>query len=341
MKNIFTLILFSIILFACKKEDEAFKDAFVEPDFPVEKTANWMQDLIAEYPSKNITLKDICVPRAHDAGMYEVNDCFAGNACNTQTQHLSMNNMLEAGVRMFDVRPTYKNGVFWTYHKTQCGGFGCDGVLLADLLTDTKNYLETHNELVVLDISQFCDISYNNADFLSFVNDKLGNLIYKETIPQTVDFINRPLSEILSESNVSGKVVLKMNHVTENKSLGYFNYNYVPVVGSYANKYIFEEMKADQLTKFLAYDTSDNILQRLNWTLTLNNTLAANCFEEDEAVSIQEISLEASEKLESTLDEWIANGTIYKGKIPQVLSTDFANTNTTEQCIRLSKLNIE
>jgi hypothetical protein len=41
------------------------------------------------------------------------------------------------------------------------------------------------------------------------------------------------------------------------------------------------------------------------------------------------------------VDEWISGGTITKGKIPNILSVDFANTSVTEQCIRLSKLNIE
>ncbi|MFT4644591.1 MAG: hypothetical protein ACI8ZX_000996 [Planctomycetota bacterium] len=340
MKNVYTLILLSIVLFSCKKEIEPIIETYVVPPFPIEKTENWMQDLLKEYPSKIITLKDICIPRAHDAGMYEVNNCFAGNSCNTQTQDLIMKNMLESGIRTFDVRPTFKDSEFWTYHKSQCGGFGCDGVRLGALLDDTKNYLETHNELVILEFSHFCDISYDNVDFLSFVDSRLGDLIYKEPVGETAEILDRPLSEMLSESNVSGKVLLKMNQVTENKSLGYYDDSSIPFAGTYANKFIFSEMKTDQLAKFSTYDHSDNSLFRISWTLTMNTELAVNCFE-DEAVSIQELTVEATNELANTVDEWISGGTIAKGKIPNILSVDFANTSVTEQCIRLSKLNIE
>ena len=335
MKNTLIIILFSLVLFSCKKEIELIVEVF-----PIEKTENWMQDLIQEFPSKDITLKDICLPRAHDAGMYEVNNCFAGNACNTQTQELSMKNMLESGVRVFDVRPTFHDGEFWTYHKTQCGGFGCDGVKLGELLDDTKKYLETHNELVILEISKFCEISDDDVAFLNLVNSKLGNLIYKESALPISDFINKPLSEILDESAVSGKVILQMNAVTENKSLGYFDNGYILVDGSYANEYIFAEMKSDQLEKLSAYNSEDNSLFKLSWTVTLNNELGAYCFEEN-PTSIKDLTLEVRNELRNTLDEWIARGIIYKGKTPNYISVDFANTSVTEQCIRLSRLNLE
>ena len=66
---------------SCKKENEPIATESTK------ETINWMQDLIAKFPNKTITLKKISMPRAHDAGMYEVNNCWAGNACNTKTQH--------------------------------------------------------------------------------------------------------------------------------------------------------------------------------------------------------------------------------------------------------------
>ncbi len=51
-------------------------------------TADWMQDMLSSRTGQSITLKDICIPRSHDAGMYILRNCTVGaNACNTQTQH--------------------------------------------------------------------------------------------------------------------------------------------------------------------------------------------------------------------------------------------------------------
>lgn len=147
IKKLFILLLLPVFLINCKKEKK--QEITV---FPKEKTINWMQDLIKKFPNKNITLKDISLPRAHDAGMYEINDCFGGNACNTKTQDNNMKTMLEYGIRVFDLRPSFKNGEFWTYHKTSCGGLGCDGIKLISFLEDTRDFLQEHNELVIFEI---------------------------------------------------------------------------------------------------------------------------------------------------------------------------------------------
>ena len=135
MKKI-TILFFILTFLSCKKNEVT-----TEP-YNTEHTIDWMQDLIKKYPSKNISLKDICMPRAHDAAMYEVNNCYAGNACNTKTQYRTMKSMLESGIRVFDVRPVLKDGVFWTYHATHCEGFGCDGVLLKTFLDERGIYPE-------------------------------------------------------------------------------------------------------------------------------------------------------------------------------------------------------
>ena len=334
MKKI-TILFFILTFLSCKKNEVT-----TEP-YNTEHTIDWMQDLIKKYPSKNISLKDICMPRAHDAAMYEVNNCYAGNACNTKTQYRTMKSMLESGIRVFDVRPVLKDGVFWTYHATHCEGFGCDGVLLKTFLDETKTYLENHNELLIFDLTHFCNTSSDDMAFLNLLNTSLGNTIYKQDSTNSNLFINTPLSDIINE-NSGGKVVLKMEDLlANNHQEGYFNNTFIPVEGTYANKADAEEMKADQKAKFTAYNSSNESLFRISWTVTMDNALALNCFNEDRnPLSIEDITKDATNLLASTIDEWINNGTIQKAKIPNILSVDFADIFVTEQCIKISEFNL-
>lgn len=336
MKKLLIVSLTIIVFIACKKTDDKTKQ------YVTTHTINWMQDLIAEYPDSAVTLKKISIPRAHDAGMYEVNDCIGGNACNTQTQNRDMTSMLESGIRAFDVRPTIENGVFWTFHKTECGeyGFGCNGVELRTFLEQTKTFLDTHSELVILELSHFCQTSPEDAAFLALLNTTLGSRIYKETTVQTDAFINKPLKEILSDG---GKVVLLMENIlVEDKAQGYFDDSFINIKGKYANKPYLAEMKADQLSKFQNYNPTATNLFSISWTQTMDNALAITCLSpEKNPLTIQDITQDASENLVSTIDEWIKNGTITKNKIPNMISVDFASTLVTEQCIKVSRFNLE
>lgn len=334
MKNSILLIFTVVVFFSCKKEDDK-----IAP-YITTHTKNWMQDLIAEYPDSTVTLKKISMPRAHDAGMYEINDCWAGNACNTQTQNRDMASMLESGIRVFDVRPSFENGVFWTFHKTNCEGFGCNGVALRSFLEQTKTYLDSHSELVILELTHFCNTNPEDAAFLALLNETLGNRIYKEEAEQTEAFINRPLKDILKNG---GKVVLLMESiVTEDKTQGYFAKNFIDIRGTYANQSYLAEMKADQLTKFQNYNSTSTNLFSIYWTQTMNNALAVTCLgNEENPSSIQDITKEATAALPSTIDEWIKNGTITRNRMLNIISVDFANTMVTEQCIKISKFNLD
>src|SRR6185295_19822227 len=81
-------------------------------------TSDWMNQLITGNPNKDITLTDITVPAAHDAGTYVQTICSVANSCNTQTQHLDISDQLKAGIRIFDIRPVLYNGEYYTQHFT-------------------------------------------------------------------------------------------------------------------------------------------------------------------------------------------------------------------------------
>jgi len=60
----------------------------------------------------------------------------------------------------------------------------------------------------------------------------------------------------------------------------------------------------------------------------------------DFASSINEIALDGRARMTSTIDAWIANGTITSDKIPNIFSVDYCNTAVTMECIRLSELSL-
>jgi hypothetical protein len=328
------------MLLSCKKDDISLNSSAYNTSL----TENWMQDLIAKYPDKDITLKDICLPRAHDAGIYVLNNCVGGNDCNTKTQYLDMAAMLSTGMRVFDVRPTLINGVYWTYHRTSCGGFGCEGVELRTFLKETKDYLDTHNELLIFEMGHLCNTGSQDPALIALINDVLGSTKYTLNTSLSSEFINTPLKDIIPASESTGKVVLLWDGVesaSENRSEGIFSNDFIPLVGRYANNKDIDIVIADQLVKFNNFDETSNGLFMFNYTFTLDAGATMACISLFEsAISIESISLDGRDRLAATIDKWIADETITPDKIPNILSIDFGNTIVTEQSIRLSELSL-
>lgn len=333
------LFLFAVALcFAagCTKESAEDSNA---------ATANWMHNLLKENPDKAIALKDIAVPGSHDAAMYVLEDCIGGNACNTQTQYLNMQAQLEQGLRMFDIRPILYKGKYYTQHATDCSGFGCKGDVMDNILTQTKSFLDNHAELVFLELSHFCGLESDDADFLTFVRNKLGDRIYKETTASSIPFIKRPLTDFIPTSQKTGKVILIFEGIADspaNRAAGLFTYAILPTAGGWTDDDNFPEMKTNQLNNFSAYENDSTKLFQFSWQITQNATQAITCvILPDGATSIRTAALNANEQLPLIVDSLIANNSIRKGKIPNVIFFDFADASATNLCIKLSKLNVE
>ena len=146
LKRYFLLFTVAALLTNCNKETA------IDPNA---ETANWMNNLLKENPTKVIAISDIAIPSSHDAAIYLLQDCTLANECNTQTQYLNMKEQLEAGLRMFDIRPILFKGKYYTQHATDCDGFGCKGDIMDNVLSQTRNFLDTHAELVFLQMSHF------------------------------------------------------------------------------------------------------------------------------------------------------------------------------------------
>lgn len=329
-----------ILALGCNKDE--IKDLDKSGD--TTQTIDWMQDLIAKYPNKEITLKDIALPRAHDAGVYELNNCLGGNTCNTLTQDQNMKGMLESGIRVFDLRPRLFQGEYWTFHRVNCGGLGCEGAKLQSFLAETKEYLAAHNELIIFEITHLCNTSSQDPGLIAMFEQELGASIFTLNAPLVDDLIHTPLEDLIPLYNNEGKVILlfeDMDFSNQDLSRGLFAFDYIPVNGSYANSPDINTVISDQEQKFQNYDPASHSLFKLCYTFTLDFSMAGACISDESSRSIQDITLEGRERMASTLDTWKANGTITPSKIPNIVSVDFCNTEVTKECIRLSEYSLE
>lgn len=336
-KRFLLLFILAALLTNCNKESA------IDPNA---ETANWMSDLLKANPTATIALKDIAIPGSHDAAMYILQDCNLGNACNTQTQYLNMKDQLEAGFRMFDIRPILYKGKYYTQHATACDGFGCKGDIMDNILTQTNTFLDTHAELVILYLSHFCNIEADDANFLAFLNNKLGDKIYKETTVNAIPFIKRPLTDFIPTNRKTGKVVLVFEsgiaNTPANRAAGLFSGNTLPMVGGWTDDDNFPELKQNQLTNFSNYVNDSTHLYQVAWQITQNADQAVACvLTPTAATSIETAAQNANTQLPIIADSLITANAIRKGKIPNIIYVDFADKFVANLCIKLSKLNVE
>lgn len=337
-------ILFLSSFFACVDDDSIIDET---PAILNTTPNNWMAQILRFYSEDTITLTDICFPRAHDAGNYFESFCTVGaSACNTRTQEIPIAAMLEAGIREFDMRPILAaDSVYYTHHYTGCGGLGCNGDSFENMLLAIKTFLDSHAELIIVDVNHFCET--NNADetLVTLINNTLGNRLFTQTTEDTTPFLNLDLKDVVSLENNTGKAIVTyegLQETAETRAFGQFSESGSFVTeGSYSNKFVVEEMKADQLAKFEHYEPSENSLFEISWTLTQNTQMAIDCALGDSTNSIFNLATLANNELANSVEAFVADSTFQKGKIPNVISIDRANTFVTDACIEITKLNLE
>lgn len=219
------------------------------------------------------TLKQVCMPGAHDAGMYETSQVWAAGLALTQGE--SIGKQLERGIRYFDLRPQHwsKNkgdDRFYLHHGA------ATGPLLTAVLKDVVNFLGTgtsaSKETIILAFSHHKDFTPGaKADYVALLQKHLGAY----TLPQssltgTKKLIEQPLSKL------RGKVLILLDLtddeikdlITTPKRTGYYRSGQdLGIYDEYANTKFYETMVVDQLKKFGTFSDA-NSLFLLNWTLT-------------------------------------------------------------------------
>ena len=283
-----------------------------------------MTELLRSHPAQDIALTDICLPASHDAGMYLTQYCTAfGNSGNTQTQYLPMKQQLEAGLRLL----------------------GCHGDKLKNMLNATKIFLDTHSELVILELSHFCHTSATDSAFLSLLANTFGDYIYRESIPSDIPIIKRPLRQILPAGSKTGKVLLLLEdapNTREYRAKGFFNTNEKHDVGGWTNDNMYLQLREHQLRNFSRYSGNGSTLYTLAWQITQHDEQALRSALAPHArVALYKGSYKANLQLPGFLDSLISTHDIHKGKIPNIVWSDFADTAVVHQCMKLTRISVD
>lgn len=174
--------------------------------------ANWMSDNRGDLADK--TLRRIAIPGSHDAGAFAVDAA--------QTQDLNIRQQLGAGVRYFDLRPKYNGDAnkidatkITTYHTIDYLFKDFLGPTFADIVRNTRTFLQSHNELVIFRISQFKN--FNKQVFAAFADllvgdDKTG--LSKWLFPLKNDgkrLADRPLTDFLKPDRGTVLIVVDVD----------------------------------------------------------------------------------------------------------------------------------
>jgi len=327
------------ILTGCKKETSSDVPRFQSAQ------SNWMRTLVKNNPDKLIRISDISIPGAHDAGMPVLQDGMGGNSSNTQTQYLPMRDMLESGLRKFDIRPVLFNNKYYTQHVTNCNGLGCKGDQLDNILAQTKAFLDEHAEVVFLEMSHFCEINGDDSAFIRYLHEQLGDRIYKESIPYTGRFIQKALTDFVPLSENKGKVVLLIEGIASsaaNRAAGLFTPDLLPISGGWTDDTNFPELKYNQLNNFTSYINDSTSLFQFSWQITQDANMAVSCvLTPGNATSIEAAAKNANNQLSPMIDSLISAGALRKGRIPNIIYVDYADTFITNICLKISKINVE
>ncbi|MCO5231869.1 MAG: hypothetical protein M9958_12030 [Chitinophagales bacterium] len=340
MKSLKCIILIIIIAsIACKKEEKTIQKLQI-PSI----STPWMSQLMEESPNEEIYFSDIFIPAAHDAGMYILRKCNLGaNSCNTQTQKYDIKTQLEVGYRMFDIRPAKVGDKYYAQHTTSCGGLGCQGDFLKNILQYTNDYLENNNEVVIFVLSHFCRIQATDTIFTNMLQDILGGKIYKE-IDNEPYFANWSLNKILGENPTHGKIILMFDEGYEdnlsNRRNGYFSSEIMQLVGGWSNKSSYEELKNDQLSKFKNYQPTPTSIFQFSYQLTQNETLAVSCALGQQGNSIYALSQQSNPDFPIVINRLIESHEILPQKIPNIFWCDYGDKWMIDIALQVSKIGL-
>lgn len=245
---------------------------------------DWMHQSLGTLGNR--TLKQICMPGSHDAGMSSFDPGTIGaHFSNSQTQVLNVYDQLVSGSRYFDVRPVLSGGEWKAGHYSALEDIwvGGNGEKLADIIDQVNAFTAKYKELVIINISHTRDTDNSYKDLSQAqwnqLFDALKRLKNRFTVadPGTTDFSASTLDSFISNS----AAVFVLAQLPSGISLGpyaaqgFFSQANFPVYDSYANSNSYAKMKSDQLAKLAAQRNlvadpakRKDTFHILSWTLT-------------------------------------------------------------------------
>ena len=315
-------------------------------DFSSSSYAHWMEQLFPVLG--DLPLWKITVPGSHDSGAYHLSNAIApgGSAPDwvqmllkigdqvplvgqdldnfifevlrdwSLTQNLDIAGQLNLGARYFDLRPTFYQNDFYTYH-------GLVGPSFADILGQIKDFLGTvSRELVILDVSHFANFqNEQHAQFISLIQETIGDLLFGET---GADLLATTLGQYVA-NGPRALLIYEDAYIVQHPQAGFWPA--LSLYNNYANTPDFSIMQADQLGKLQAHSGNAQEMFLLSWTLTPNNNTILEdvlkriaTFGQDRG-SLYKLCQTANPKLASFVQKY---GSQYK---MNVLYTDFCETS--------------
>ena len=222
---------------------------------------DWMQQSLGSLGNR--TLKQICMPGSHDAGMSSFDPGTIGaHFSNSQTQVLNFYDQLVSGSRYFDLRPVISNGEWKAGHYSSLEDIwvGGNGEKLSDIISQVNDFTAKYKELVIINLSHTRDTDNDYKDLSqdqwNQLFDTLKGLDNRFTVPDpgTTDFSANTLSSFIQDS-ASVFVLAQLPDgisLGDYASQGFFSQAHFPTYDSYANSNSFDKMKKDQLDKLAA-----------------------------------------------------------------------------------------
>ncbi|MBI3228861.1 MAG: phosphatidylinositol-specific phospholipase C [Burkholderiales bacterium] len=150
--------------------------------------ADWMQGI-----SGDKALRDISIPGTHDTMSFYGGDI-------VQTQSMSLDNQLMAGIRMLDIRCRRIDNKFAIHH-----GFVYQHANFDDVLQAVTRFLAAHpSETVMMRVSEEYDVANSNLSFAEIFTNYANDARYSQ-------YFWRGNNSDVTLNNVRGKIVVMRN----------------------------------------------------------------------------------------------------------------------------------
>jgi hypothetical protein len=253
---------------------------------------DWMQQSMGSLGNR--TLKHICMPGSHDAGMGVFKPGTVGaHFSNTQTQYLDFYHQLMAGSRFFDLRPVISKGqwVAGHYSGVKFGDkvgdevwLGGNGQSIKEIMQQINDFTKEHKELVIVNLSHTLDTDNEYKDLTQDQWNKLfdelkaiNNRFTLPASPNTVDLTSKPLGDFITD-RASVLIIAQLPAgitLSTYATQGFYSSANFPMYDSYSNSNSLASMQADQLAKLrsnrnIVADAAQRkeTFHLLSWTLT-------------------------------------------------------------------------
>jgi hypothetical protein len=277
--------------------------------------SKWMREFHDVLSDK--TLREICIPGTHDAGMSVRSSGTAfGFECNTLTQSHSVKKQLEFGSRYFDIRPVISGGEFRTGHYGNISDVdrtwqGANGQSIKSIIQDINDFASGRSELIILNLSHALNTDVGTVSYRAFTQEEWDRLFAEMSgighlylgSGENLDISSIKLHDLLANGSTVAVIVEDADvNLGEYAGKGFFRYGSYNAYNNYSDTNNFEMMVSDQIAKMERFshgsptENGGKTCFLLSWTLTQSIAQASTCGV-DLADSIKDLANKANDGL--------------------------------------------